>query len=138
MSTEDREKVVSDVRDVLSAENDCLPPDSAGSNEHVMESHAHRYENILPSLVVSEIEPLRKSSRIRKPVNIDDFVVNSAETIFEPDDPIDIEDALSRSDAKLWKEATKEEYEALIENETWFLTDLPPNRKSIGVNFCSF
>ncbi|KAG5879037.1 hypothetical protein JTB14_003555 [Gonioctena quinquepunctata] len=118
MSTEDKVKAVSDVRDVSSAENDCLSSDSAGSNENVMESHAHRYENILPSPVVSGIEPLRKSSRIRKPVNIDNFVVYSAETIFELDDPIDIENAMSRSDAKLWKEAMKEEYEALIENET--------------------
>ncbi|KAG5889929.1 hypothetical protein JTB14_010079 [Gonioctena quinquepunctata] len=131
MSTEDKEKAISDVRDVSSAENDCLPSDSAGSNENVMESHAHRYENILPIPVVSVIEPLRKSSRIRKPVNMDDYVVYSAETIFELDDPIDIEDALSRSDAKLWKVAMKEEYEALIENETWFFTDLPPNRKPI-------
>ncbi|KAG5889844.1 hypothetical protein JTB14_013251 [Gonioctena quinquepunctata] len=54
MSTEDKEKAVSDVRDVSSAENDCLPSDSAGSNENVMESHAHRYESILPSPVVSD------------------------------------------------------------------------------------
>ncbi|KAG5898882.1 hypothetical protein JTB14_003276 [Gonioctena quinquepunctata] len=69
MSTEDKEKAVSDVRDVSSAENDRLSSDSAGSNENVMESHALRNENILPSPVVSGIEPLRKSSRIRKPVN---------------------------------------------------------------------
>ncbi|KAG5870407.1 hypothetical protein JTB14_035506 [Gonioctena quinquepunctata] len=67
----------------------------------VTKMHAHRYENILPSPVVSENEPLRKSSRIRKPVNMDNFVEYSTETIFEHDDPIDIEDALSRSDVKL-------------------------------------
>ncbi|KAG5898329.1 hypothetical protein JTB14_023018 [Gonioctena quinquepunctata] len=59
MITEDKEKAVSDVRDVSSAENDCLPSDFVGSNESVMESHAHRYENILPSPDFSGIEPLK-------------------------------------------------------------------------------
>ncbi|KXJ80952.1 hypothetical protein RP20_CCG022519 [Aedes albopictus] len=47
------------------------------------------------------------------------------------DDPATPEDALSRDDARLWKSAIQEEYEAQMRNRTWTLTDLPAGRKAI-------
>ena len=34
--------------------------------------------------------------------------------------------------AKQWEHATIEEYESIIKNNTWELTELPPNRQPIG------
>lgn len=46
-------------------------------------------------------------------------------------DPLDVKEALSRSDAGDWKAAMKEEIDALIENNTWELTELPFNKQAI-------
>lgn len=44
---------------------------------------------------------------------------------FSESDPISVSDAMSRSDAKLWKLAMKDEIKSLDENSTWELVDLP-------------
>ncbi|CAI7780524.1 unnamed protein product [Closterium sp. NIES-54] len=40
--------------------------------------------------------------------------------------------ALSGSDAEKWKQSVKEEYDSLLENETWELCELPPGKKAIS------
>lgn len=55
------------------------------------------------------------------------FVVKSAEV----GDPISVKAAMNRSDAHLWQAAMKSEYDSLIENCTWELSDLPQNRRPI-------
>lgn len=47
------------------------------------------------------------------------------------DDPMTIEEALSRADGKRWKKAMVDEYESLLLNKTWNLVDLPAKRKAI-------
>lgn len=42
-----------------------------------------------------------------------------------------MEEALGGTDAQFWKIAMLEEYDALMVNNTWTLTDLPTNRKAI-------
>jgi hypothetical protein len=49
----------------------------------------------------------------------------------EPYEPKNLKDALSAPDATLWKEAVQDEYDSLINNKTWSLTKLPPNRTAI-------
>jgi len=51
---------------------------------------------------------------------------------FVQDDPVSINDAKRRADWPKWKEAIDKEYNALIKNGTWILSDLPPGRKSIS------
>lgn len=46
-------------------------------------------------------------------------------------DPDTHQEALSRDDAALWKRAMCEEYDALMANDTWTLTELPNGRKPI-------
>ncbi|CAI7881806.1 unnamed protein product [Closterium sp. NIES-54] len=41
-------------------------------------------------------------------------------------------EALSGPDAEKWKQSVKEEYESLLENETWELCELPPGKKAIS------
>jgi hypothetical protein len=48
-----------------------------------------------------------------------------------PDDPVSYEEAEQSTEWKEWKAAMKEEYDSLIENETWDLTDLPEHRQTI-------
>ena len=47
------------------------------------------------------------------------------------DDPVTHQQALSRDDSGQWKAAMKEEYEALMNNDTWKLTKLPEGRAAI-------
>ena len=51
---------------------------------------------------------------------------------FEFPEPDSIEDALASKFSAEWREATENEYKALIENETWELVTPPINRKPIG------
>ncbi|CAI7796580.1 unnamed protein product [Closterium sp. NIES-53] len=41
-------------------------------------------------------------------------------------------EALSGPDAEKWKQSVKEEYDSLLENETWELCELPPGKKDIS------
>ncbi|CAI7880613.1 unnamed protein product [Closterium sp. NIES-53] len=41
-------------------------------------------------------------------------------------------EALSGPDAEKWKQSVKEEYDSLLENETWELCELPPGKKTIS------
>lgn len=47
-------------------------------------------------------------------------------------EPISVNDALSRPDAKHWETAMKEEIDSLRENNTWELVHLPADRKPIN------
>ncbi|CAI7749291.1 unnamed protein product [Closterium sp. NIES-53] len=47
-------------------------------------------------------------------------------------EPKTLAEALSRPDAEKWKQSVKEEYDSLLENETWELCELPPGKKAIS------
>ncbi|CAI7911145.1 unnamed protein product [Closterium sp. NIES-54] len=46
--------------------------------------------------------------------------------------PKTLAEALSGPDAEKWKQSVKEEYDSLLENETWELCELPPGKKAIS------
>ena len=48
------------------------------------------------------------------------------------DDPLTLCDAMKCGDAMKWEIAMQEEYKSLMDNATWELTPLPPNRSAIG------
>jgi len=48
-----------------------------------------------------------------------------------PDDPVSFTDAMRRPDADYWWKAFCNEIQAIIDNNTWTLTDLPPGKKVI-------
>lgn len=54
----------------------------------------------------------------------------SGNSISQPD-PESLAEALSRLDGYKWKIAMNEEFQALQQNKTWTLSDLPPGRKAI-------
>ncbi|CAI7768860.1 unnamed protein product [Closterium sp. NIES-53] len=47
-------------------------------------------------------------------------------------EPKTLAEALSGPDAEKWKQSVKEEYDCLLENETWELCELPPGKKAIS------
>ncbi|CAI7907652.1 unnamed protein product [Closterium sp. NIES-53] len=47
-------------------------------------------------------------------------------------EPKTLAEALSGPDAEKWKQSVKEEYDSLLENETWKLCELPPGKKAIS------
>ncbi|CAI7793492.1 unnamed protein product [Closterium sp. NIES-54] len=47
-------------------------------------------------------------------------------------EPKTLAEALSGPDAEKWKQSLKEEYDSLLENETWELCELPPGKKAIS------
>ncbi|CAI7903250.1 unnamed protein product [Closterium sp. NIES-53] len=47
-------------------------------------------------------------------------------------EPKTLAEALSGPDAEKWKQSVKEEYDSLVENETWELCELPPGKKAIS------
>lgn len=72
------------------------------------------------------MEERRYPLRNRKPVEFKDYV--TYETIVEERDPLTVEEALSRHDAKQWKVAIQEELDAMKKNHTWVLVE--PNQAS--------
>lgn len=46
-------------------------------------------------------------------------------------DPLTVEEALSSANAQHWKDAMDEEYQSLMENNTWEITTLPPGKRPI-------
>lgn len=62
---------------------------------------------------------------------MDDYVLYLTKAS-EAVDPLTAEEALNGHDSQSWKKVMQEEYQSLIENNTWELTDLPPNRKPIN------
>lgn len=57
--------------------------------------------------------------------------ISVARSLLVDGDPVTHQEALSREDATLWKQAMCDGYEALMSTDTWTLTELPPGRKSI-------
>lgn len=49
----------------------------------------------------------------------------------EMSDPQSVAEALSSAHATQWRKAMDEEYSSLMENKTWTLTDLPPNKRAL-------
>ena len=75
----------------------------------------------------SEPEP-RRSKRIRTEKNFGEGFF----TYLIEDTPSTYLEALSSPDAPFWKEAINSEFESIIENNTWILTNLPPGNKPLG------
>ena len=82
---------------------------------------------------VQEPEPeVRRSSRTNRgvpPVRLS-YLAGSA----SPQEPSTWEEIqrMPTAEASLWKKAAQEEMDALHQNKTWTLTELPPGKKAIG------
>ena len=75
-----------------------------------------------------ESQELRRSKRARVEKNFgDDFY-----TFLVEGDPTTYKEAVMSVDAPFWKEAINDEFQSIIQNNTWMLTNLPAGNKAIG------
>lgn len=75
------------------------------------------------------LQPLRRSTRVRNQVEFFGCISNVVEAT--NCEPKTMEEALSSKNAERWRNAMKEELQSLMENRTWTLVELPPDRKAI-------
>lgn len=122
------------------AEENQQGSDSSSSSDDYAdfsEEEAEQYLDdpiFVPDQIIPELqEPGQRIQRTRKPPEaMKDYVTYS--TVIEQEldgDPTTVQQVLSRSDKDSWLSAMKNEYDALIENGTWELVDLPPGKKSL-------
>lgn len=64
------------------------------------------------------------------PRRLQDYIVDVAFVV--EDDPLCYDEAVQGPEQDLWQAAMKEEYDTLMQNETWTLVELPAGRKPIG------
>jgi len=72
-----------------------------------------------------------RSPSTRRGFRTFDLNNDNANFAFLAHDPLTVKEALDGDNSENWKAAISEEYNALMKNETWSLTDLPANKKAI-------
>ena len=75
---------------------------------------------------------LRRSTRVRVPPRRYDDFVSSVSLSTNDNEPSCYQEAVEGSNNEKWKEAMKDEMNALAKNATWDLVELPRNRKTVG------
>lgn len=65
------------------------------------------------------------------PEEVHDFMHSIYAATRDQGEPATMTKAFSGHESDKWKQATQEEYASLINNRTWTLQELPPNRKAI-------
>jgi hypothetical protein len=75
---------------------------------------------------------LRRSTRVRNPPRRYDDFVSSVSLSTNDDEPSCYQEAVKGSNSDKWKEAMKDEMNALERNATWDLVELPRDRKIVG------
>ena len=80
-------------------------------------------------------EPCHSLREHRPPVRfwVDEFadVARADHVVYQIEEPSMIGEALSSECSRQWKEDADSEFEALMDNETWELVDLPEGREAI-------
>lgn len=112
--------------------DEALTDDSFLSVQERIDSSDEDYipENDLKSLVPSNIT-LRPRNKIVRPTFLcyNDTPEPPSHLMYA--EPRTVEEALSCNDADQWKAAMDSEFQSLIQNNTWTLSDLPDNKRAI-------
>lgn len=74
---------------------------------------------------------IRSSLRPRNPINYSNLSALTAQAITKKEFPKTLKHALSLPEKDSWKEAQNAEIQALEQNRTWEIVDLPQGRKAI-------
>ncbi|KAG5867353.1 hypothetical protein JTB14_008405 [Gonioctena quinquepunctata] len=124
--------------DNIFAENDSSdatgnfsPVDSESADFSIVTRVESDSDYIPPETVDVENENLRRGTRDKRPpIYLQDYDLNFVLTVLS-DDPVTVDDALSRPEQEEWRKAMDREYKAQLDNGTWELVDLPPGRKPL-------
>ena len=109
---------------------------SYGSDYESLRKSAHDIEK--EHADNNNVEGLRKSTRQRRlPARFSDYELLYSEEA-EPElllsdqvEPTSFKEACKASDSNKWQAAMQEEMDSLLQNKTWDLVPLPPNRKAL-------
>lgn len=115
----------------------CTNSDVSKPNDELLDSNDEYSFNKDNSV---NTDSLRRSCRERKPKRDPDFVYNETgireespdRSFLIQEEPASYEEAICSNEKDNWKAAMDEEWQSLIENHTWELTELPQDRKAIG------
>ena len=107
------------------------------SREDNKRSESRAPELILPTEIDDEIEtllasgrPQRKKRKTSRYIEVSQTKIEEAKKEVIPT-PGSVKQAMNGLHAKEWKTAMDIEYNALIENQTWELVELPKGRRAI-------
>lgn len=81
-------------------------------------------DSVLPA--VQPDHQLRERNTLKPPIRFDDYETGLI-GIPDPEEPVNLKDALNSKYAEQWKQAINKELESSAENETWEIVDLPEN-----------
>jgi hypothetical protein len=120
-------------------EEECESFDDAQEGEESERSDETDGERGIDAVSNDEAEiQLRRSTRIRQPPKSwwnspqRNALASYAYALITEDEPTTYQEATNSSDRERWQKALDEEYDSLIQNQTWELAELPPNRKAIS------
>ncbi|GJX50439.1 retrotransposon protein, putative, ty1-copia subclass [Tanacetum coccineum] len=81
----------------------------------------------------SDINPIRRSTRTRRPIDRLCLYVNAEEhELGDLSEPANYKSTLLDPESDKWLNAMKVEMQSMKHNEVWELVDLPPNGKTVG------
>ena len=141
-NTETRQIVKS--RDVIFDEPVKCTKDISIEKDEINDNKHQSETQIITPTPIESVEIGRKPSNIEIVIPVRSSIKrNPSERIEETtksieaclafcEEPQTLEEALQGENSKQWKEAMEEEYNSLLQNETWALTPLPTNRTAIG------
>ncbi|GKD66909.1 retrovirus-related pol polyprotein from transposon TNT 1-94 [Tanacetum coccineum] len=81
----------------------------------------------------SHINPIRKSTRTRRPTDRLCLYIDAEEhELRDHDEPANYKAALKDPESKKWLAAMNVEMQSMKDNDVWELVELPPNAKTVG------
>lgn len=105
---------------------DAAQPESLETNQPVLSILPSNNNFVTDQLQTERVRHSPYPLRVRQKKHIWSLV-----SLPEPKEPTSLSEAMQSSQANHWRVAMQEEYDSLIRNETWSLTQLPPNRTAI-------
>ena len=106
---------------------------TSGSNDEKNSgSESEENSNNIKTVGDNPTTDLRRSTRIRNAPKEFWKTETVTKRVLLTNIPTTYKSSQKATEASKWKEAAEKEIKSLMENETWELTTLPPNRKAIG------
>ena len=122
-------------RDVVETSDDCTPE---GEEEETMRYDGENTDEVRYDSTDSNDEKVRYETRskraVKKPIRFgyDEYADTCDYALQAYSEPVTLTEALSSKDSTKWKAACQEEYDSLIDNEVWELSELPKDKKPVG------
>ena len=127
------EDAIPDVEPVLEKDN-CEIPVDVNDNQEIGEA---------PAVDAPEDPVVAVAGRPRRnvgaPQRYDDFIMYNPDidhiealSVVDDDNPVSYEQVLNSDVSREWQQAMQDEYDALVDNETWNLVPAPSGRRVVG------